>query len=47
MQQRGSTVTGLFSVKMCCRLDKTVESVTSGDRERAKRVVYATVYGVG
>ena len=29
------------------RLDKSIESVTGGDRERAKRVVYAIVYGVG
>ncbi|CAI8031631.1 DNA polymerase nu [Geodia barretti] len=28
-------------------LDKSIENVTGGDRERAKRVVYAIVYGVG
>ena len=30
-----------------CRLNVSVGKVTSGDRERAKRVVYAIVYGVG
>ena len=29
------------------RLNVSAEKVTTGDRERAKRVVYAIVYGVG
>ena len=29
------------------RLNVSVKSVTAGDRDRAKRVVYAIVYGVG
>lgn len=29
------------------RLGKSVEEVSGSDREKAKRVVYAIVYGVG
>lgn len=38
---------GLEHVSPQCRLNVSVDKVTSGDRERAKRVVYAIVYGVG
>lgn len=37
---------GLFCI-VFFRLSKGVDEVSSGDRNKAKRVVYAVMYGVG
>ena len=37
----------LYPSPPCIRLNISVEEVQPSDREKAKRVVYAIVYGVG